>query len=383
MTAKIAVFVTWLCLLIGGAVPLQAQSADDVPEISMKRAFGGGVTLSLPLDRQVPFRVRHHDHPMRISLDVKTVLPDVPDIAVGRITGVRTQKDEEWSRIWLILDRPVVLAKAGYDTDNQLVVRFSHADFSQFADRIERFETDEGSHEELPLIALDPGHGGIDPGATREGVFEKDVTLAFGTELAQMLENSGRYRVMLTRKDDSFVSLGARAAAARQQGADLFISLHANTVAEGDVSGATVYMLSEVASDAGSAARAAFENSSDDYVGAHTHPEDSDIADVILHMNQSATAARSDIAAKLLIEHLDLSVGVVPNNPLKSANFKVLRAPDMPSILLEFGFMSNQNDLEKMQNAAWRAEAANAVLAMLDRWQAEDHDRLMLTDTDR
>ncbi|MHA3916655.1 N-acetylmuramoyl-L-alanine amidase family protein [Halovulum sp. GXIMD14793] len=364
----LAVFATFFLMSSGNA---NAQT-------EVRRDLGGVLTLQFDLDRSVPFRVTHLRGPDRIRIDLRAAsLPSTELAPVGRITALRRSRAGRWTGVTALLDQPMVLDAAAYTAPGRLSVRLRPTDPASFA--LAALDLSDAPKDK-PLIVLDPGHGGIDPGALRFGVAEKDVTLTFGLELAELLRSSGRYKVLLTRKTDKFVPLSGRVEIAREAGADLFLSLHANTLLKGDLSGSTVYVLSRIASDAQSAAMAEFENRADIVAGHTAAPGDGDIADILLELNRSATAKRSGIAARLLVQNLADSVGVVENKPLKSANFKVLRAPDMPSILLEFGFLSNQTDLARMQSPEWRAEAGNAVLNMLDAWQKQDGDRMMITD---
>ena len=193
------------------------------------------------------------------------------------------------------------------------------------------------------LVAIDPGHGGIDPGASREGVTEKDLALAFGLELRAALEASGRFEVVMTRESDVFVSLRDRVEMARSAGADVFLSLHLNTVAEGDVSGATVYALSETASDASAKALAEFENQSDTLAGLDNVGGEDQVALALIDMARRVTDARSAQLGTALVEGFGGTVGVTRNRPFWTADLRVLKAPDMPSLLLELGFLSGRN----------------------------------------
>ncbi|MEM8789661.1 MAG: N-acetylmuramoyl-L-alanine amidase, partial [Pseudomonadota bacterium] len=222
-----------------------------------------------------------------------------------------------------------------------------------------------------PRIVLDAGHGGIDPGAVRDGVAEKDVALAFARALASALTATGRYDVLLTRNDDRFVPLDDRVAFGRAAGADLFLSLHANVVTEGAASGATLYLPADTASDTRAAALAARENGSDAAAGLPARMED-DLAEVLMDMQRPVTRARGQAAAEALLPALDASTGMIRSRPLRAADFRVLRAPDMPSVLLELGFLSDPQDRARMTAPGWRTRVAAALVPAIDRWVRED-----------
>ncbi|WP_309084530.1 N-acetylmuramoyl-L-alanine amidase [Chelativorans sp.] len=210
-------------------------------------------------------------------------------------------------------------------------------------------------------VALDPGHGGIDGGARGvNGTFEKAITLTFAEELKKKLEETGKYNVVLTRSEDVFLALDERVRIARANEADLLVSIHADAIRMRDFRGATVYTLSERASDAEAAATAARENLSDEIAGLVVQDQKDDVADILVDLIRRETHAFSIHFARTLIGELGDTVHLV-GNPLRSAGFIVLRAPDVPSVLLELGYLSNPQDERQMQDAVWRAKAAAAI----------------------
>lgn len=223
----------------------------------------------------------------------------------------------------------------------------------------------------LRRVVLDPGHGGADPGAVRMGLREKDVTLAFARDLAPRLAARG-WSVSLTREDDRFLSLSERVSIAQAQRADAFLSIHADTVLQGDASGASVYVLSAEASDAEAAALAARENRVDRLGGLDLPAADEDVARALIALVRGPTMARSRALGSALVEGLSRRVAVLPSAPLRGAGFRVLKAPDVPSALLELGFLSNEADRARLADPAWRAEAAEAVAEALDAWAGAD-----------
>lgn len=199
-----------------------------------------------------------------------------------------------------------------------------------------------------PLVVIDPGHGGIDPGASgARGETEKDIVLAIGLALRDRLARSGRVRVAMTREDDRFVSLGERVKFARAREARLFVSLHADSLAgEPDVRGASVYTLSDRATDALAARAAEKENRADLVAGLDADEEaKGGIEPILLDLARRETRAFGQLAARQTVTALG---NRTHKTPLRGAGFRVLRAPDMPSILIELGYLSNPQDLRAL-----------------------------------
>jgi N-acetylmuramoyl-L-alanine amidase len=221
-----------------------------------------------------------------------------------------------------------------------------------------------------PVVVIDPGHGGIDPGAVTPQVAEKTIVLAFAQKLRDLIGQD--YRVVMTRDDDRFLSLSERVKVARQNNADLFISIHADSLSKAqDVRGATIYTASERATDAESARLAARENEVDSLAGLDAPLEDrEDIADILLDLAKRETRAFSaQIAARLVAE----MGGAVKLHriPHRSAGFRVLAAPDVPSVLIELGYVSSAKDVELLTSEAWRTEAAKSMRRAIDRFFAD------------
>lgn len=219
-------------------------------------------------------------------------------------------------------------------------------------------------------LVIDPGHGGID-GGTRgvNGTSEKQITLAFALELKKKLDETGAYDVVLTRDRDIFLRLDERVRIARQNNADLLISIHADAISVRNFRGATIYTLSERASDAEAAATAARENLSDQLAGMTVEAESDEVADILVDLIRRETHAFSIRFARTLLGELTNAVDVV-KNPLRSAGFRVLRAPDVPSILLELGYLSNPMDEALMRDAEWRGRAADNIVRAIEAFAA-------------
>ncbi len=215
-----------------------------------------------------------------------------------------------------------------------------------------------------PIVVLDPGHGGIDTGTRAgTGVAEKALVLEFALMLRDKLERTGKYRVVMTRTDDSFVPLADRVRLARGRSAQLFISIHCDALArgDGDAEGATVYTVSDRASDAEAARLAEAENRADVIAGVDLSAEPDDIADILIDLAQRETKTFSTQFARDLIGELK-GAARMHKNPLKSAGFKVLKAPDVPSVLIELGYVSSREDLKQLVSDSWRSRAADAIV---------------------
>ena len=218
------------------------------------------------------------------------------------------------------------------------------------------------------IVVIDPGHGGIDPGTQVAAIAEKAVVLAFGLKLKEQLEAQGRYRVIMTRSDDTFISLNDRVRIARGVEANLFISIHADSLAQAqDVRGATIYTGSERASDAEAARLAAKENQADAVAGLDSSEDVQDVAGILMDLAKRETRSFSTIFARNLVERLGGSVKM-HKVPLRSAGFRVLTAPDVPSVLIELGYMSSPKDAELLNSEVWRTQAAAAVQQAVDQY---------------
>ncbi len=218
-----------------------------------------------------------------------------------------------------------------------------------------------------PLVVIDAGHGGKDVGAISvNGRYEKEVTLAIAREAARLLENSGRVRVKLTRADDRFIPLGGRVAIARNARADLFVSIHADAALNAQARGASVYTLSAVASDAVAARLAARENKADIIGGVNLGVEAPEVGDIMIDLSRRATGNVSVAFAEVLQDELDSRI------PFRGefhhfAGFFVLKAPDVPSVLLETGYVSNVEDSEMLFSIAGRRKVADGIARAVER----------------
>lgn len=402
-----ALALIWALALI---LPLQALAqasqfsglARVLPDQSgLGQTEQGDVILDLALSQGVPYRVYTlegaEDVAPRLVLDFREV--DWQDLAPGALGAVPHVTDLRfgavrpgWSRMVLDLAQPLALHRAGLKIDPQtgtaqLQVILRPTDAADFASRSgapydPQFDLprpadvagqQRGAQEDGPLVVvLDPGHGGIDPGAERDGLTEKDLMLTFARELQEALLRTGDIRVVLTRTDDSFVSLDRRVQIAHAAGGQVFISLHADALAEGQAHGATVHLLSDSASDAASATLAERHDRDDLLAGIDLTGQDDRIAGILMDLARQETQPRAERLAQALVTGIGAADLPLNSRPIRRAAFSVLKAPDIPSILLEVGFLSSPRDLQNLRDPAWRANMAEAVTQGLILWLAED-----------
>lgn len=389
MTLLRALFVLLLACL-----PVNGQDLSALARVDGLRsgivATGGGLELRLSLSQPVPWRVRLLDGPARLVIDTREVdWTGAEALAVVR-PGVAMRAGRfrpGWSRLVLELDGPhqIALAEMTTGEETRLVIRLEPTDAAAFATDAARPDLPEwGLPEAAELIAplpegagplvvvLDPGHGGIDPGAERDGTSEAALMLTFARELKEVLLRDGRFRVVMTRDEDVFVPLETRTSIARDVGADLLLSLHADALAEGDAQGATVYTLAEEASDEASAALAERHDRDDLLAGIDLSDQDDVVAEVLMDMARTETRPRTERLAKAIVGAIKAAEIRMHRHPLQSGGFSVLKSPDIPAVLLEVGFLSSDRDFKRLSDPAWRATLAEAVLQALVTWSEDD-----------
>lgn len=221
---------------------------------------------------------------------------------------------------------------------------------------------------ERRVVVIDPGHGGADPGTIGTGgSYEKTIVLAVAKELRRRLLSRGRYKVVMTRDRDVFVRLRDRVRIGHEAGGALFVSLHADSIKQRKVRGATVYALSDQASDEEAAELAAKENKSDIIAGVDLGAHDEDVANILIDLAQRDAMNRSAEFARVLVPALRRSVRL-HSKPLRAAGFRVLKAPDVPSVLIEMGYLSNRQDEKFLGSKEGRAKMASAIALAIDRY---------------
>lgn len=363
-------------------------------------AAGEGLGLTLAISQPVPWRAGLLAAPPRLVLDFRELAFDGIDrpgfVASARVRALRSGTLRPgWTRLVLELDGPMRIAAAGMartagGQGARLDLRLEPVDAAGFAAALAAAPPPETPGLSLPeaavrppprrrqtgagplVVVLDPGHGGIDPGAEREGLREADLMLAFARELREALIRAGGFAVVLTREEDVFVPLEARMSIARAAGADVFLSLHADALDAGQAAGATVYTLAAEASDAAAGHLAEHHDRADLLAGVDLAGEGDLIAAVLMDLARTETAPRSDRLARRLVAAIGAATGRMHRRPHQMANFTVLRAPDIPSALVELGFLSSPRDLAALQDPARRAELAAGIVAALAAWTVED-----------
>ncbi len=219
-----------------------------------------------------------------------------------------------------------------------------------------------------PVVVIDPGHGGVDPGAISvTGMYEKTLTLTTAKQLKQALERYGRYQVVLTRDKDIFLPLRDRVAKARAVGGELFISLHANVIADPNISGLSVYTLSEKASDKEAQALADSENKADMIAGLDLTHESPEVTNILIDLAQRETMNLSAGFAADMVDEIARYTKLLRNTH-RFAGFAVLKAPDVPSVLIELGYLSNEREEQMLRTAEYRAKLADALARSIDRY---------------
>jgi len=363
-------------------------------------AFSGNIAgdtastrFFLDFDKNLSVQTFYMDKPNRIVIDLDETVFNlgeenslqarglISDIQYGRISKGR-------SRIVLTLVSPVEIIKSSLkkrldedsyrfllDMDStdqatfetllsqQQIKLGSSGTIAQKGDRVRPVEKQEGRF----TIVVDPGHGGIDGGAIgKNGTQEKDIVLRFSKVVRDKLKQAGPFDVLMTREEDVFLSLRDRLNFSRRSKADLFISIHADSLRQRFVRGSTIYTLSKKASDRLSAEMAETENSADLVAGLAVEEEVDAVADILVDLTTSETKRFSKRFSSLLVRNMGKEVRLI-NNPQRSAGFGVLKAPEVPSVLLELGYLSNQEDEKLLQSKDWQDRAANAIaLSVVD-----------------
>jgi N-acetylmuramoyl-L-alanine amidase len=347
--------------------------------------------LIIDLDGPTEFAIVSLDAPDRIAVDVKAF--DLKIIAPADVAGsgivqsfTVAMAEKGRARTTLVLSQPAQVQQAYFlekvaDQPARLVVDLVIDTPENFAQRVAadlaasiasrgqleaETSTDPGTHvavtETRPLVVIDPGHGGHDNGASAPGgVVEKDITLAFALDLQKVLIDSGRFDVALTREDDTYLTLNQRVDLARQNKADLFISLHADSFQEQDIRGASIYTRDENATDVLDKVLADGENRYD-IVAGFALPREANpaVMDILVDLMRREMRKSSFLAAQAIIHQLEPSV-TLRKFPVRQADFFVLQAPDVPSVLMELGFLSNAADIANLQKPEWRERTVNAL----------------------
>nr|WP_194308461.1 N-acetylmuramoyl-L-alanine amidase [Gemmobacter straminiformis] len=376
------------------AAPLAAQDLTALarldPAASRIADSAGGADITLALSQPVPWRVRLLADPPRLVLDFREVdwsgaaaMPHESAIVETLRAGVFRAG---WSRLVLQLAGPFTVTHAAMQTGAgaKVTVRLDPASPAAFAAAAALPEPPDWAlpqpaalpssnpDPQGPLrVVLDPGHGGIDPGAERDGATEASLMLSFARELKERLIREG-FQVTMTREDDVFVPLETRISIARAANAQVFLSLHADALAEGEATGATIYHLADDASDEASRTLAERHDRDDLLAGVDLSQQDDLVATVLMDMARTDTAPRIQNLAASLAGAMQQAGIRMHRHPIQQASFSVLKSPDIPSVLLELGFLSSGSDLKRLNDPEWRETMQGAILSGLRAWAATD-----------
>lgn len=398
-TLKWLTGAVWLCLAtLAHGQGFNALARLDVG-LSAITDRGEGLEIRLALSQGVPWRVFTLDAPERLVLDFREVDWQGAEAEAlldsARVRGLRLgQIRPGWSRMVVDLAGPHALETAALEVDAAsgaalLRVRLGAADDARFSAAAgvpdaPGWEAAAPAEAVLPparaadaplRVMIDPGHGGIDPGAEVEGLREKDLMLSLARELREALLRAGGFEVWLTREGDEFVSLEGRVALAHRVGADVFVSLHADSLSDLRARGASLYTLADSASDEASAALAERHDRADILAGVDLSGTDDVVAGVLMDLARQETQPRAEALAASLLESFRAEGVPLLSRPMRHAGFSVLKAPDIPSVLIETGFLSNARDRGHLSDPAWRAQLVSALRAGLVAWQAADRAR--------
>jgi N-acetylmuramoyl-L-alanine amidase len=391
--------------------PAKPVVAPNLPVASDARLAGDGkqTRFILDLDKAISFRAFPLADPYRVVLDIPQVSFQLP--AGTGVAGRGLIKAFRYglvmpggSRIVFDLNGPARIAsstmlEAANGQPPRLVLELEEVDRTTFVQslspdsrpelrpaiavgkeavpptieaKVEAASKPAAPPDLRPVIIIDPGHGGIDNGTASGNEYEKNLVLGFGLALRDRIEKTGKYRIVMTRTDDTFIPLDDRVKIARTQSAALFVSIHADALPrrEGDAQGATIYTLSDRASDAEAERLAEAENKADAIGGVNLTEEPTDVADILIDLAQRETRTFSNRFARLLMGEMKTTTRM-HKHPLKSAGFRVLKAPDVPSVLIELGYVSNKDDLEHLVSENWRSRTVGSVAQAIDAFFAK------------
>lgn len=396
MKSPVLLYIFAIFTFLPALCASQSAFAFDVQTVRFG-SYPDKTRLVLELSARKDFRVFVLPDPYRMVIDLPAFAWKAGVSRDYREFGIKAVRHGNLkpriSRIVFDLNRPITIHKAftlpgEAQKPNRLVVDFSNTDARGFqsaqnnvlgaldvnavvqtASFVKPTPKPVPRRDTKPLIIIDPGHGGVDPGAIgANGVAEKKVVLALAQELKKQLENSGRYRVKMTRERDVFVKLGDRVRYARDQDGDLFISIHADSIKHHHIKGASVYTLSEKASDAQAAKLAARENKADLIAGIELEVEDDAVVDILIDLARRNTQNQSRYFANKVVHDFKASGVTTLKSANRHANFAVLKAPDIPSVLVETGFMSNKAEADRLNTPGHRRKIAKALKKGIDAY---------------
>ena len=375
-----------LTLLSSSLVVAAAESATVAVKDIRLGVTAERTRLVLDLGAKVDFDIFLLDRPRRVVVDLPSLAwpTDQPTVD-GLVQKIRFgQFTADKSRLVIDAKGPVRVAKSfllppSSGLPHRLVIDLVKTGNKEFADQVAKDRAAKRSAKKAapapapftpkprkqanskPVIVLDAGHGGVDPGALGRKAREKSVTLNFTRELAKQLRKTGKYKVYLTRNRDIYIPLRQRVNIARKHNADLFISIHADAIKRKNVRGMSIYTLSETASDKEAAALAKKENQSDIIAGIDFADQPPEVANILIDLAQRETKNLSVKFANLVVDNARGKTRLLDRTH-RFAGFRVLKAPDVPSVLIELGFLTNRSDEKQLLSTAWRRKVAGALV---------------------
>ena len=390
----IKLFPSFLFLFLATPLASEVSFARLIKENSFaKDRFFGGIEINLQLSQGVPYKIWMDRDPLSLIIDFNVLNFNGIDLEkINQSKNIKSieikELDTEWSRLsfhladyWAIENTEMSISPQDNSASLSIFLKSISEGIFSLTDKPNKdFSSNKISATENNdfVVVLDPGHGGRDPGAEAGGYRESSLMLELAEAVKESLIRNTDFKVVLTRTEDKFLSLEDRITIASQSDANLFISLHADAVIEGEASGTTVYLLSDKATDKMSAQLASRHDRSEILRGVDLSGLDSQVASVLLDMARQETKPRSEAVASFILKVFKEKITELSSQPLRYAAFSVLKSPDIPSILIEAGFMSTSSDLQNLTTKKWRREFADSLTEAISRWYVRDKENKVL-----
>ena len=390
----IKLFPSFLFLFLATPLVSEVSFARLIKENSFaKDRFFGGIEINLQLSQGVPYKIWMERDPLSLIIDFNVLNFNGIDLEkINQSKNIKSieikELDTEWSRLsfhladyWAIENTEMSISPQDNSASLSIFLKSISEGIFSLTDKPNKdFSSNKISAIENNdfVVVLDPGHGGRDPGAEAGGYRESNLMLELADAVKESLIRNTDFKVVLTRTEDKFLSLEDRITIASQSDANLFISLHADAVIEGEASGTTVYLLSDKATDKMSAQLASRHDRSEILRGVDLSGLDSQVASVLLDMARQETKPRSEAVASFILKVFKEKITELSSQPLRYAAFSVLKSPDIPSILIEAGFMSTSSDLQNLTTKKWRREFADSLAEAISRWHVRDKENKVL-----
>ena len=390
----IKLFPSFLFLFLATPLVSEVSFARLIKENSFaKDRFFGGIEINLQLSQGVPYKIWMERDPLSLIIDFNVLNFNGIDLEkINQSKNIKSieikELDTEWSRLsfhladyWAIENTEMSISPQDNSASLSIFLKSISEGIFSLTDKPNKdFSSNKISAIENNdfVVVLDPGHGGRDPGAEAGGYRESSLMLELAEAVKESLIRNTDFKVVLTRTEDKFLSLEDRITIASQSDANLFISLHADAVIEGEASGTTVYLLSDKATDKMSAQLASRHDRSEILKGVDLSGLDSQVASVLLDMARQETKPRSEAVASFILKVFKEKITELSSQPLRYAAFSVLKSPDIPSILIEAGFMSTSSDLQNLTTKKWRREFADSLTEAISRWYVRDKENKVL-----